>query len=200
MPVDYSKSKIYKLTTPHDPELVYYGSTVNPLFKRKGQHKSGKKDCKSRILFELGEDDVIITLVENVNCNSKEELIQRERHYIENNNCVNKQIPGRTNKEYRDDNKEVIKEQKKEWYEDNKEVIKEQKKEYYEANKDIIIQKVKEYRDNNKEVIRDKGKQYREINKDIIKQRKKEYYEANKQAINQRRRERHQQLKLKLNQ
>jgi adenylate kinase family enzyme len=170
MPVDYSKSKIYKLTTPHDPELVYYGSTVNPLFKRKGTHKrkfkAGTLKCKSCILFELGEDDVIITLVENVNCNSKEELIQRERFFIENNNCVNKVIPGRTKKEWYEDNKEVIKEQRKEYREQNKEVIKEQKKEYYETNKDIIIQKVKEYQQTNKDII------------------------------NQRRRERYQQLKL----
>jgi hypothetical protein len=163
MPIDYSKSKIYKLTTPHDETMVYYGSTVNPLYKRKSQHKDKFKNNElkgsSFKIFELGEDDVIITLVENVNCNSKEELHQRERHYIENNDCVNKQIPGRTKKEY---------------YDTNKQQLLEQKKEYYEINKDII---------------RDKGKQYRENNKDTIKQRKKDYYEKNKEVINQKRRE-----------
>jgi len=101
---DYSKGKIYKLTTPHDPELVYYGSTVLPLHKRKSHHKEDyiKKNAKitSKQLFDLSVDDVIITLVENVNCNSKEELYQRERFYIENNNCINKQMPGRTKKEW----------------------------------------------------------------------------------------------------
>ena len=150
MPVDYSKSKIYKLTTPHDPELVYYGSTVNPLFKRKNQHKS-KRICKSSILFELGENDVEITLVENVNCNSKEELIQRERFYIENNNCVNKKIPGRTNKEYKDDNKEVIKQQLKEYYETNREHILEQQKKYNEQNRDKKKEYDKQYREQKKE-------------------------------------------------
>ena len=103
MPIDYSKSKIYKLTTIHDPNLVYYGSTVNPLYKRKNKHKNKFKNadykCSSYKLFELGLDDVEITLVENVNCNNKEELLQRERFYIENNNCVNRQLPIRTSEE-----------------------------------------------------------------------------------------------------
>jgi hypothetical protein len=154
MPIDYSKSKIYKLTTPHDETMVYYGSTVNPLYKRKSQHKDKFKNNElkgsSFKIFELGEDDVIITLVENVNCNSKEELHQRERHYIENNDCVNKQIPGRTKKEYYDTNKQQLLEQKKEYRETNKDVIKQQKKDYYEANKDKINQQRRERRQQNK--------------------------------------------------
>ena len=107
-------TKIYKLTTPHNPELIYYGSTVSPLYKRKAQHKEGYiKNLKltSSKLFELGKDDVMITLVELCPCNTKEELTKREREYIENNLCVNKQIPGRTNKEYRE--QPHIKERKK---------------------------------------------------------------------------------------
>jgi len=185
MPVDYSKSKIYKLTTPHDETLVYYGSTVNPLYKRKQVHKVNYKKGYYKItsckLFELGIDDVEITLVENVNCNNKEELTKRERHYIENNNCVNKVIPGRTNKEYYDDNKDKI----KKYREENKDKF----KEYYETNKQQILEQKKEYYEINKDIIRDKEKQYRENNKDTIKQRKKDYYEKNKEVINQKIRE-----------
>lgn len=99
---DYKNGKIYKLTTPHNPELVYYGSTVLPLYKRKSQHKEHRNNHKicSKKIFELGVDDVVITLVEACPCDNKEELIKRERFYIENNPCVNKQIPGRTKKEY----------------------------------------------------------------------------------------------------
>lgn len=149
MPVDYSKSKIYKLTTIHDPDLVYYGSTVNPLFKRKAEHKSKYNknvlNYSSSKLFELGIDDVEITLVENVNCNNKEELQQRERFYIDNNICVNKVIPGRTKKEHYDDNKDEIKLQNKEYKEINKDKIKLQNKEYYEDNKLKILEYQKEY-------------------------------------------------------
>jgi hypothetical protein len=48
-------------------------------------------------------------LVENYSCNSKKELETRERYYIENNECVNKNMPTRTMKEYQEENKEKIK-------------------------------------------------------------------------------------------
>ena len=42
-------------------------------------------------------------------CNSKHELEARERHHIENTpSCVNKQHPGRTNKEYYNEMKEQM--------------------------------------------------------------------------------------------
>lgn len=101
---NYKNGKIYKLITPHNPELIYYGSTVLPLYKRKAHHKEDylKKNAKiqSRELFELGADDVIIILVELYPCNNKEELLKQERYYIENNPCINKRIPTRTQKEY----------------------------------------------------------------------------------------------------
>ena len=37
-----------------------------------------------------------IELVENYACNSKEELNAREGFYIQNNECVNKLVAGRT--------------------------------------------------------------------------------------------------------
>ena len=49
-----------------------------------------------------------IELVEEISCDTKKELLARERHYIENNTCVNKVIPGRTYKEWRKDNREEI--------------------------------------------------------------------------------------------
>jgi len=145
MPVDYSKAKIYKLITIHNPNLVYYGSTVNELSKSKYVHKSHFKNgvltCTSSKLFELGLDDVEIVLVEIVNCNNKEELHARERFYIENNNCVNKVIPCRTQKEYKIQNKEKIKIRNTKYNEYNKENIKIKHANYYVLNKE----KIKEY-------------------------------------------------------
>jgi len=187
MPIDYSKSKIYKLTTIHDPELVYYGSTVNELYKRKNQHKdkfkNGKFKYTSYKLFELGIDDVEITLVESIICNNKEELFKRERFYIENNNCVNKNIPSRTNKEYYDENKDKIRDKKKEFYEENKDKILVQRKDYYDENKDKILVQKKDYYDENKDKIRDKRKDYYDENKNKILVQKKDYYEKNKDKI-----------------
>ena len=180
MPIDYTKSKIYKLTTPHNVELVYYGSTVNPLYKRKGQHKAqykiNKNKCTSKLLFEIGIDDVIITLVENVNCNTKEELLQRERFYIKNNNCVNKNIPTRTNKEYKvyqkdykEINKDKIKKYKKEYNKEYREINKDKQKEYQKEYKEINKDKIKEYQ-------KEYNKEYYEANKDNIKEYQKKYY------------------------
>jgi len=180
MPVDYSKGKIYKLTTIHNPDLVYYGSTVNPLYKRKGQHKlafkNGQLSLTSSKLFELGFDNVEITLVENFSCNNKEELLKRERFYIENNNCVNKNIPCRTRKEYYEQNKNEINIKTKEYYEQNKTEINIKHKKYYEQNKNEINIKHKN-REKNKEILKQYQKEYREKNKEILKQKRKEKYE-----------------------
>jgi len=184
MPIDYSKAKIYKLTTINNPDLVYYGSTINELYKRKNQHKSNFKNhnlkCTSYKLFELGIDDVEITLVESINCNSKEELHQRERFYIENNNCINKFIPNRTQEEYREQNKDKIKEHKKEYYEQNKDIILKKNNQYREQNKDDILNKKKEYYELNKELLKKKNKEYYELNKELLKKKQKEYYDKKK--------------------
>ncbi len=112
---DYSKSKIYKITSPHTSD-IYIGSTVQKLSKRKAGHQEKYKIylqtndkhhyTTSFKLIELGPVD--ICLLEEYPCQSKEQLHARERYYIENNQCVNKYIPSRTDKEYYEDNKESI--------------------------------------------------------------------------------------------
>lgn len=99
--MDYKNGKIYKLVN-DELNLTYYGSTCAPLHKRLYQHKHKSNPCSSKILFESGE--VKIFLVELFPCNNRIELRQKERHYIENNDCVNKRIPNRTIKEYMKDN------------------------------------------------------------------------------------------------
>lgn len=93
--------KIYKLVSLNDPSLVYYGSTIQSLKKRKSSHyyqyKSGKIMCTSSKLFELG--DVEIYLVENFPCENRKQLRRKEGEYILNNKCVNVCVPGRTRSE-----------------------------------------------------------------------------------------------------
>ena len=48
-------------------------------------------------------------LVENFPCQDENEASAREKYYIINNPCVNKNIPGRTQKEYKIAHKEKIK-------------------------------------------------------------------------------------------
>jgi len=119
---NYQNGKIYKIVN-DSSNLVYFGSTLQPLYKRFHQHKKMFHQCTSKKILE-GENAKII-LVEKCPCNDKEELIKRERYYIENNECVNKKIPGRTKKEYRIQNIEKVKKHEKEYYIKNNEKIRE---------------------------------------------------------------------------
>ena len=101
--VNYQNVKIYKIT---GGGLTYIGSTTLKLNQRMAHHKSdhkhhsgyGTKNITSYGVFE--HPDVSMTLIEKYPCNDKEELLARERYWIENSECVNKIIPTRTHKEY----------------------------------------------------------------------------------------------------
>jgi hypothetical protein len=97
-------------------------------------------------------------LVENFVCNSKDESHQRERFYIENNECVNLCVPLRTKSKY---------------YEQFKNDILEKQKQHYEQDKEIILERQKEYRENNVEIIKNRKTKYRENNVDKIKEHNK---------------------------
>jgi len=149
---NYSKSKIYKLYSLHDPSKIYIGSTVQSLAKRKGGHKNdyqrflkgNRPSITSFQIIELGE--VKIELIEEVVCDNKEQLHKIEAGYIRDFDCVNKIIPGRTLKEYQDENKEAIQTRMYQYRIDNKEKIKEQNKKYYIDNKENIKEQRKQYR------------------------------------------------------
>jgi hypothetical protein len=107
----YQSGKIYKLVSDHT-DKIYIGSTCMPLPKRLHQHKKNDKRyfqgkmtrTTSFDLIALGEVDII--LVENYACNKKNELLARERYWIDHykDTRVNKNIP--TRKECNDDNKD----------------------------------------------------------------------------------------------
>jgi hypothetical protein len=111
----YQKGKIYKLVNDEMPDKIYFGSTINDLNIRLSQHKSKSNKSTSKILFEKG--NVKIILVEEYPCENRKQLEKKERNYIENNECINKNIPTRTLKEYNEDNKEKIKERIKKYNE-----------------------------------------------------------------------------------
>ena len=144
---DYQRGKIYKITS---GELTYIGSTCEPTLARRlathvGHYKQWKNGTFNKItsfqVFETGNYE--ISLLELYPCNSKDELTARERFYIETDECVNKRIEGRTQKE---------------WYETNKTELLEKKKAYYEVNKTEISDKGKAYREEYKTEISERGK------------------------------------------
>jgi hypothetical protein len=132
---NYNNSKIYKIINSELPNLIYYGSTTQTLKSRFNKHKN-TSHCSSKALFSVGTPEII--LLEDYPCETKADLLKRERVFIEGNECINYIIPGRTKKEYKQDNKEKIKEQSKQYKQDNKEKIKETNKQYKQDNKEKI--------------------------------------------------------------
>jgi hypothetical protein len=93
--------------------------------------------CASHLI--LKNEDYKIILVENYPCNSKKELEIREGFYIRNNDCINKNVNGRTPKEWREENHDEL-------------MIK--KKAYREEHKDEINIKQTKFREDNREKLR----------------------------------------------
>ena len=139
--------KIYKIYS-EQYNKVYIGSTTRLLLQRFMQHKRDyRKYNKGNTNFItsfhiLQYDDANIELIEEVQFDDKKDLIRRERFHIENSDCVNRKVEGRTRKEYDHDNKERISEQRKQYYEQNKEKRLEQAKEYREQNKEKIYEQI----------------------------------------------------------
>jgi len=134
----YENGKIYKLIDNTNGN-IYIGTTCLPsLAKRLAQHRSyyngyikGYEQHRYVTSFKILENnDYSIVLIEEYPCQTKDQLLARERHHIETNQCVNKKIPTRTQKEYYQHNKEKIAEHNKKYKEQNKERYKEQSLKY----------------------------------------------------------------------
>ena len=168
----YKNGKIYTIRCKNDNTFIYVGSTVQPLFKRWHQHKkilNNEKRKEYNIFLyqkirETNLENWYIELYEEFSCESKEQLNKREGEVIREIGTLNKRIEGRTQKEYREDNKEKILQSMKEYREKNKEKKKEYIKEYYKDNKEYY----KQYYQNNKEKILAQKKECREKNKDKL--------------------------------
>lgn len=123
----YSNGYIYKIFHHNNP-LVYIGSTTKTINDRFEQHrisynryKSQKTGYVSSYKLFLTNSIPVIELLETLTNVTKQELLQRERTYIENNECINVNIPIRTYKEkleyaqkYHKENFDVINNRKNE--------------------------------------------------------------------------------------
>ena len=174
--MDYNNGKIYTIRS-YQTDDIYIGSTTQTLTKRLSTHKSNFKRWKKGTQHYVTSydiikyDDVYIELLELWPCSNKMELCRREGELIRSMDCLNKNVAGRTPKEYRDENKEKIKERHKEYRDENKEKIKENKKEFYQENKEKIKEYKKEYYQENKEKIKERQKEYRDDNNEMIKEK-----------------------------
>jgi hypothetical protein len=182
---DYSLGKIYKLVSDFTDD-IYIGSTCQRLLSsRLTEHnKFYKKVVKGTANQNLRSSEIVkygdckIILIEHYPCASKYELEARERYHIENNKCVNKNIPTRSRQEYYEEHKEAVAEYKKTYADEHKEAIAQYKQQYYEANKESIHLKQKaQYQEHRQDIIR-KNKEYREANKEKIYNRLSEVIEC----------------------
>ena len=180
--VDYSKGKIYQIVSP-DGKMVYVGSTVKDrLCQRMSKHSSSYKNSRTdnvtayQIFDKYGFQNCSIELIEMYPCQSKDELNSREGFWIRKkmeSGCVNKVIPGRTLKQYYEDNRDNIRKRDRENYQKHKDNILKRQRDYYEENRDNIIKRKLDY--------------YKD-NRDKILKRQCEFYTKNQDKINARRR------------
>jgi predicted GIY-YIG superfamily endonuclease len=173
VPVDYSKTCIYKLVHKEDinDENIYIGHTTD-MTKRKYEHKSHcnnpnskQYNCKKYqfIRENGGWENWEMILVENYPCKDVNEAKAKERqHQVELKSKLNSDIVGRTKEEWSNDNKNKIIEYKEKYQTNNKEIIIERSKKHYQEN----IDKKLEYQ---KQRYYDKRETINQMKKEKIK-------------------------------
>lgn len=149
--------KIYKIVNDEN-DLVYFGSTKQKLCKRMGVHRAmlkryeeGKTNnfCSSYEVMQYENPQII--LVEETDCQTREQLRARERYYIESCDCVNKRIPGRTSKQWEKDNPESLQKRQERFY------AKTDKKEYQKECNRRHREKKKKMKNDSQEKINEKN-------------------------------------------
>jgi predicted GIY-YIG superfamily endonuclease len=147
--MDYVNGKVYKLIC--DDGYFYIGSTTTPLAKRLYHHKRAstiEKTKNSRVyqhINTIGWDRVRIILIEEHQCENKQQLLRKENEYIEmdfnNQLCLNSNRAVQNEDVYKINNIANV----KRWRENNLEYFKQQAKERYEMNKEVILAQQKEH-------------------------------------------------------
>lgn len=165
---EYQQGKIYKLTS-SQTDAIYIGSTKLKLSDRFNSHQSSyriRTESHYITSFDILQyEDVKIELIENYPTTSRHLLKLKEREWISNTACVNKVIPTRTDKEYRDDHKEYYQTYRDEHKEERKEYIKGYQKLHQEELKIYL----KKYNEEHREELHEKQKIYIKKNIEHVK-------------------------------
>ena len=193
MPLDYSKTYIYKLCC-KDVSItdVYVGSTIN-FAQRKRMHRScctneaGKQYDRNPYSFireHGGWSNWDMVLVDTVNVADKLEAHKAERGYIESLSAtLNKQTPASTRSETGRKYYESHKDNARAYRAANKEKIKDNARAYRAANKEKNQEYQKQYRLNHQEENRKYLEEYRKANKGKLREQRAEYIKANKEKL-----------------
>lgn len=121
--------RVYKLTSPHT-DLVYVGSTIQTLNARLSEHRKdyrAGRGCGSCELSKLGEYDVKIELLEEIEIDHKRDpkRCDYEQKWIDctENTCNILRADKEYKKKYRQKTKEYWNEYNREHYQKNKEYL-----------------------------------------------------------------------------
>jgi hypothetical protein len=172
---DYQLSKVYQIVCLTTGQKYVGSTTQKTLAERLAGHicnfkcwkKGNRNFMTSFTIIERGNYQ--IELLELYPCNSKDELNAREGHYIRTVECVNKNIMGRTVKEWITENKTKLAEYNKNFYIENKAEVLEKVKAWTEVNKVKKEEYMKAYREKNKTELAEKHKAYR-LKKKVVSQ------------------------------
>ena len=163
---------------------IYVGRTINPK-SRHYTHRHRESEKTYQFSAKHGVEHPKMVIIEN-NLSIKEG-VEREKYWIEhyknntNYKVLNITCGGQKGRQVERISEEEKKKHRKEYYENNKEKILEDRKEYYNSHKEQYNKKYpKNYYDAHKEEILLRKKEYRENNKEKIKLIKKKSYEKNK--------------------
>lgn len=132
----------------------YYGSTKN-LIGRMSVHKcdtekeNSRRKCRSKEIIKRG--DYVVSVIETMDVETKQDAFWRERYYIKNYPCVNSNIPIKTKEElkenqtqYRIDNRETLLIKKAEYRKTHAKELSAKQMVRHNANKDEINTKRRE--------------------------------------------------------
>ena len=133
---------------------IYVGATNN-LKRRQSQHrhncfnmlrpKFSRKVYKKLRQLGIKREEINLQLLEKIVNITKQESKGFERKWKDLLKAdLNTQVPGRTHKEYDENNRESINKNKKIYYQNNKEDAKQYQREYRQKNKEHIKQKDRE--------------------------------------------------------
>ena len=144
---NYSKAKIYKIAS-KDTDKIYIGSTTGSLDYRMYRHEQayclyinnlGTKVYSFDLFDEVGFENCYIELICEFPCNNAQELAAEEgRHQMMNlYNIVNRNIAGRTNRQYYIDKKQSILDKKREYYKNHSKTRKAYQNKYNKLKKEL---------------------------------------------------------------
>ena len=190
----YENGKIYKIVCNITNE-TYIGSTRRSIEKRMNDHRVINNNCESKHIIKRG--DYTASLIEDFPCENKQELLWRERHHMECNECINMYLPIISDEERQERERDKYVNNKARWNTDdailkrkvyredpvNKARLKKTCALWYINNIERHKTIGKEYRATHREERRAYEVAYRENNKDKLKIKNHKDWERKKATL-----------------